>query len=535
MTVSHAIPSSDAGLLGSIRPIKYRYVMADIRTGQMISTLPMTGVTYNIGRWAGTEMSGSVYLPDMLLDQMSHPPGYEFERWRHPDRGLPLGSMFEVGNRALYVMRNDEVVWGGILWSRAYSSGDRTMSITGMSWEAYIYYRAFRHSVIFLDKTTPKYVIWRAVLMHLLASKPDESDFNWKGENGAGKNAGSTTDYGVTSWTGKQANSVSNVPLTPYEETWPHSSPPIEIPPAGLQFKDPAFNADTDFQTSENRWRGYEMSMVGEQLQTWADATTLVTGGGVEYRVLCWWDEAQQKFRQRYTFGEMEYDDGTISGTPTSILSPVFGRPVEEAEETILDFPGHIAEWSLAESMEEAATRVIVTGDTGSEAYTKIAVFPSHKDLLQPGGVGDGSDGWLLYDKVVAYSSSSYADITSRGQTLLKLYRPPQAASIDDLADVSTGPRTSQRATDLTITLYQDPTTTFPPWRLGDWVTFAIEDPFYGGRMYLKRRIIGYTVTVVPDHESDYSHESITLELTDDTKVAPGEGGGGGGEEGAEA
>ena len=101
------------------------------------------------------------------------------------------------------------------------------------------------------------------------------------------------------------------------------------------------------------------------------------------------------------------------------------------------------------------------------------------------------------------------------------MHHVPVAAQINDLANVNTTTqRTSQRSTELSITLYQDPTTTFPEWGIGDWVTFAIEDPFYGGKMYLQRRIIGYTVTVVPDHESDYSHEQITLELTDETKVA---------------
>ena len=55
--------------------------------------------------------------------------------------------------------------------------------------------------------------------------------------------------------------------------------------------------------------------------------------------------------------------------------------------------------------------------------------------------------------------------------------------------------------TELTITLYQEPTITFPEWRIGDWVTFG-DDPFYSGKMYLQRRIIGYSVTVVPDLEA---------------------------------
>lgn len=541
--VSPVIVGSEQAFGATIRPVKYRYVLADVRTGRVISTLPMTAVNYGIAIYSGTEMSGSIYLPDMHLDQMAHTPLNDFERWRHPDRGLPLASLFEVGNRALYVMRNSDVVWGGILWGRSYSSGNKTMEITALSWEGYIYYRALRQSVLF-PKTTDKYTIWRALLAQVLMFDPDrpidpatgypvvpaatnnyQSDFGWNGENGKGKNAGRAADVGTTTWTGKSRNGQSNQPLTQYLEYWPYNSPPIELPPAGLQFKDPETQSSPAFNTTSERWHGFDMGMVGEQLQTWADANTLVTKGGFEYRVLCWWDELNRRFRQRYTFGEMEYDNGsptaTVGGIPTAILNPLLGRPHGQAGDTVLDFPGHISDWSLTEGMEEVATRVIVTGNTGDDANSKIAEYRSHVDLLRPGDVGDGSNGWLLYDRVIDYDSSSPGDLGSRAEVMLSKMRPPLAATIDDMGEVnSSTQRTSQRGTDLSVTLYQDPTTTFPEWNLGDWVTFAISDPFYGGTMYLQRRIIGYSVQVIPDMESDYSHEQISLELTDETKIA---------------
>ena len=55
--------------------------------------LPLTGVQYSIGMYSGTEMSGTVYLPSMYLDEMPHSPLFKFERWRHPDQGLPLASL----------------------------------------------------------------------------------------------------------------------------------------------------------------------------------------------------------------------------------------------------------------------------------------------------------------------------------------------------------------------------------------------------------------------------------------------------------
>ena len=122
------------------------------------------------------------------------------------------------------------------------------------------------------------------------------------------------------------------------------------------------------------------------------------------------------------------------------------------------------------------------------------------------------------------YDTTKYTEIEDRANKLLSLHHVPVAAQINDIdnANSSTDQRASQRSTELSVTLYVDPATQFPPWKLGDWVTFAINDPLYGGTMYLQRRIIRYTVTVLPDHESDYSHEQISLELTDDTKTEPG-------------
>ena len=337
--------------------------MADVRTGRVISMLPITAVTYNIGIYAGTEMTGTIYLPDMFVDQMPHSPLYDFERWAHPDRGVPLAPLFEVGNKAIYVMRNDKVVWGGILWGRSYSSGDHMLAITALSWEGYIYYRAFRKSVIF-PTTTDKYTIPGVPR----CAVPDRLHLEGRRRQRV-RNAGLVNDIGNKPWTGKVRNDVSNQPLPSTASTG--ASPPIELPPAGLKFKDPAAYDTKAFTTVEDRWRGYEMGTVGEQLQTWADANTLVTSGGFEYRVLCWYDSLQDRFRQRYTFGEMEYDNDPEktdwSGTPTSILNPLLGGDYGPACRDDLRLPWSRHRWSLTEGMEEVATRVIVTGSGGEE------------------------------------------------------------------------------------------------------------------------------------------------------------------------
>jgi hypothetical protein len=542
------VPGTDTMDSASIKPVRYRYVMAylhdtlDIdgvtlhKAGEVLAILPMTSVTYGVGMYSGTEMTGTVYVPEMWLTQMPHTPLNDFARMIHPDQsGVPVGAMFECGNRALYVMRNEKVVWGGILWTRQYTSGSPTLNITGLSWDGYAYYRALRQSVVFLGLTNV-YKIWHTVLSQML------NDFTLTGSAN-----GSPAEVGVVPWTGISTTTKSNVAPVRYQDSWPNNNPKIEMPSATLTL----YEGATESRATVNEtFRGYDMNKVGEALEQWADTETLSSDVGTgakkrfEYRVVSWFDTTNQKFRQRYVFGNMTYS--TVGGEtefsdnpkPTGIASPLLGRNTKataasEDNTIIFDYPGHISEWTLAESMEEAATRVIVTGGGGGDdgGASKLAEYKPQTDLLkvpttQAAGVTTviGSQGWLVYDRVLGTELTKPSVMRDRGAALLKLVHVPQAAQISDLAQVNNSQtlRTSYRSTDLMITLYTDPTTPFPDWGIGDWATFAIEDPFYGGKMYLQRRIMGYSVTVVPEQENDYSHEQITLDLTDDTKIAEG-------------
>jgi len=137
------------------------------------------------------------------------------------------------------------------------------------------------------------------------------------------------------------------------------------------------------------------------------------------------------------------------------------------------------------------------------------------------GAANRGGQGWLLYDQVAAWdiTSNIIQKLFEKAKRLLQLYHVPVAQQLSDLSTTGTGQTGSIRSTTLSVSLYQEPTLPFPDFELGDWAAFAITDPFYGGTMYLVRRIVGYTVTVVPDMEGDYSHEQIELELTDDNQV----------------
>jgi hypothetical protein len=545
-------------LYANLKPVRYRYVMAYLheeaetvknpddttttvihKPGEVMAILPMTTVNYAVGMYSGTELSGQIYLPEFRLDLMPHPPLNDYERRTHPDQsGVPLGSMFECGNRAIYVMRNEKVVWGGILWTRSYTSGSPTMEISAISFDGYIYYRLLRRSVVF-GSPINQYTIWYAVLKQTL------TDFTWTGTNngmkasivGEGQRitknaAGKIINIAYTPWTGITRNGHSNADFTNYKEQWPYNSPNIELPDKDLKLYTD-YPANKTERKVQKAFRGYDLNMVGTQLEEWADTETISSIGGgkrFEYKVVCWFDTAQQLFRQRYVFGKMKYETGkgptSNDPKPIDIINPLLGNNTKAMatgpdNTLIFDFPGHISGWSLSETMDAAATRVIVS-DNG-DAAAKHVEYAWDKALLDKpnSGATRGARGWRLYDQASTYeiTTNIITGLTTRAERLLELFKVPQAQQLSDITAASTGQRTSIRATTLQVTLYTDPTTPFPEFELGDWVAFAIEDPFYGGKMYLVRRIIGYNVTVVPEQESDYSHETIELELTDDTQV----------------
>jgi hypothetical protein len=555
-------------LYGNFKPVRYRYVMAYLhdtpnpsdpthphKAGEVMYVLPLTGVSYSLGLYSGTEMSGNIYMPDFYLDLMAHPPSNVFQRVPHPDRsGIPIGSMFECGNRAIYILRNEKVVWGGILWSRGYSSGDSTMSITALSWEGYLYYRALRKSVVFTAKTNA-YKIWWAVIDQTMNDFKfsDAAHGNVANEanrylDGSAKRklpvpwTGITRSYPrkkvgtkwIAAWSTSNAapRSTDGTAASAYE-VWPKNSPKIEMPQSSPTFKWKRNGVEV-LTTVNETFRGYDMNRVGDALQTWADTETVATSTAVgafrrfEYRVMSWFDDAQQIFRQRWLFGEMSM--GTDGVTPTGITSEFIGKhpvtSVDNPDGLTFDYPGHISAWSLNESMEDCATRIIVV-DQGEGALKHVEYVPNTSLMLVPGNTAAaatrGTQGWRLYDRVQSYETSSLSTLRSRGNRLLQLAHPPIAGQLSDLGTQQVGLHTSKRATDLSITLRTDPGTPFPEFGLGDWATFAIEDPFYGGKMYLQRRIIGYTVTIQGEQESDYSSEEITLELTDDTHISEGE------------
>jgi hypothetical protein len=101
---------------------EYRYFVADLLSNAIIAELPFQGVSYERAIKSAGSFSGTVPVIDKTVAYSLY------------ENTLP-------GRTALYVVRNNECVWGGIIWSRSYSSENRELSISGSEFTSYFYHR----------------------------------------------------------------------------------------------------------------------------------------------------------------------------------------------------------------------------------------------------------------------------------------------------------------------------------------------------------------------------------------------------------
>jgi hypothetical protein len=101
---------------------EYRYFVADLLSNAVIAELPFEGVSYERAIKGAGSFSGTVPVIDKTA-------------------ALSLYENTLPGKTALYVVRNGLCVWGGIIWSRSYSSQNRDLSVTAAEFTSYFYHR----------------------------------------------------------------------------------------------------------------------------------------------------------------------------------------------------------------------------------------------------------------------------------------------------------------------------------------------------------------------------------------------------------
>lgn len=89
----------------------YTYLVADLRTNQIIAELPLTGVSFNKRINESGKLAATLNIGDPKV-QVAEPY----------DVTSPV-------RRCIYVMRDALPVWGGIIWTRRYDSSTRQIQI----------------------------------------------------------------------------------------------------------------------------------------------------------------------------------------------------------------------------------------------------------------------------------------------------------------------------------------------------------------------------------------------------------------------
>jgi hypothetical protein len=100
----------------------YRYFVTDLLTNDILAEIPFIGVSYERAIKSAGSFSGSVPIVDKTAAMDIY------------DNTMP-------GRTGLYVVRNNECVWGGIIWSRSYSVVDKSVSVNAAEFTSYLYHR----------------------------------------------------------------------------------------------------------------------------------------------------------------------------------------------------------------------------------------------------------------------------------------------------------------------------------------------------------------------------------------------------------
>jgi hypothetical protein len=110
--------------------VEYRYFLTDLVSNSVIAELPFTGVSYQrVLRKAG-EFSGTIPVIAATAD-------------------LNIYEATMPGRTGIYVMRNDQCVWGGIIWGRKYEESSKQLTIDASEFTSYFYHRHVWQTLIY--------------------------------------------------------------------------------------------------------------------------------------------------------------------------------------------------------------------------------------------------------------------------------------------------------------------------------------------------------------------------------------------------
>ena len=101
----------------------YRYLFADLLTNEIVAELPINNVSFDKELNTAGSFGGELFLTDLREDVYA------------------INSQTIPGRTALYVDRDATLVWGGIVWSRSYSSESQSIQFQAREFESYFEHR----------------------------------------------------------------------------------------------------------------------------------------------------------------------------------------------------------------------------------------------------------------------------------------------------------------------------------------------------------------------------------------------------------
>ena len=112
---------------------QYRYLFTDVLTNAVLAELPITGVNFTQQLNTAGTFTGHILLSGVNVT------------------GLNVLNATIPARCAVWVDRNGELVWGGVIWNRTYHSGTQKLTITAREWESYFERRRITQTVSFTN------------------------------------------------------------------------------------------------------------------------------------------------------------------------------------------------------------------------------------------------------------------------------------------------------------------------------------------------------------------------------------------------
>jgi len=101
---------------------EYRYFTTDLLSNTVLAEIPFKGVSFERSIKAAGSFSGTI----PVIVETAH---------------MDLYNSTMPGKTGLYIVRDQECIWGGIIWSRSYDVLERSLSVNASEFTSYLHHR----------------------------------------------------------------------------------------------------------------------------------------------------------------------------------------------------------------------------------------------------------------------------------------------------------------------------------------------------------------------------------------------------------